>query len=261
MPTLKKIVIQDFRNIAFQELSFSPNVNCISGGNGEGKTNLLDAIWYLSMTKSAFAASDRFSVRHGASSFAIAGTYSFPSGPDVRFSVQADGSGEKKVRRDDKVYQKIASHIGVLPIVMVSPSDISLVSDSGDDRRRFVNSVLSQMDGEYLSAVQMYNRLLFQRNKLLKDGNPDEGLLSVFDGRMEESAAKIFASRERFVEDLVPVIAGYYETLSGGKETVSVSYRSDLREASLGDILKASREKDRLFKYTTAGVQRDDFIF
>ena len=261
MPTLKKIVIQDFRNIAFQELSFSPNVNCISGGNGEGKTNLLDAIWYLSMTKSAFAASDRFSVRHGASSFAVAGTYSFPSGPDVRFSVQADGSGEKKVRRDDKVYQKIASHIGVLPIVMVSPSDISLVSDSGDDRRRFVNSVLSQMDGEYLSAVQMYNRLLFQRNKLLKDGNPDEGLLSVFDARMEESAARIFASRERFVEDLVPVIAGYYETLSGGKETVSVSYRSDLREASLGDILKASREKDRLFKYTTAGVQRDDFIF
>ena len=127
MPTLKKIVIQDFRNIAFQELSFSPNVNCISGGNGEGKTNLLDAIWYLSMTKSAFAASDKFSVRHGASSFAVAGTYSFPSGPDVRFSVQADGSGEKKVRRDDKVYQKIASHIGVLPIVMVSPSDISVL--------------------------------------------------------------------------------------------------------------------------------------
>ena len=251
MPTLKKIVIQDFRNIAFQELSFSPNVNCISGGNGEGKTNLLDAIWYLSMTKSAFAASDKFSVRHGASSFAVAGTYSFPSGPDVRFSVQADGSGEKKVRRDDKVYQKIASHIGVLTIVMVSPSDISLVSAA----------FIQAMDREYLSAVQMYNRLLFQRNKLLKDGNPDEGLLSVFDARMEESATRIFASRERFVEDLVPVIAGYYETLSGGKETVSVSYRSDLREASLGDILKASREKDRLFKYTTAGVQRDDFIF
>ena len=261
MPTLKKIVIQDFRNIAFQELSFSPNVNCISGGNGEGKTNLLDAVWYLSMTKSAFAGSDRFSVRHGAESFTVAGTYSFPSGPDVRFSVQANGSGDKKVRRDDKLYPRISSHIGVLPIVMVSPSDISLVSESGDDRRRFVNSVLSQMDAEYLSVVQQYNRLLVQRNKYLKDGGTDEGLLSVFDERMEGFAARIFAYREKFVEDLLPVIAGYYETLSGGKERVTVSYKSDLMKASLGDILRASREKDMLFKYTTAGVQRDDFIF
>lgn len=261
MPALKKIVVQNFRNIAFQELSFSPNINCISGNNGEGKTNLMDAVWYLSMTKSAFASSDRFNFRHGTDTFAVSGTYSMNMGPDVRFSVQVDGKGEKKVRRDDKAYSKISEHIGVLPIVMVSPSDTSLVSESGDDRRRFVNSVLSQMDREYLAAMQQYNRFLFQRNKMLKDGTFDESLLDVFDERMNEYAGVIHGKRDAFVKDLLPLVAEHYATLSGGRETVSIDYRSDLRKGSLVELLKASREKDRIFKYTTAGIQRDDFLF
>ncbi len=261
MPALKKIVVQNFRNIAFQELSFSPNINCISGNNGEGKTNLMDAVWYLSMTKSAFASSDRFNFRHGTDTFAVSGTYSMKMGPDARFSVQVDGKGEKKVRRDDKAYSKISEHIGVLPIVMVSPSDTSLVSESGDDRRRFVNSVLSQMDREYLAAMQQYNRLLFQRNKMLKDGTFDESLLDVFDERMNEYAGVIHGKRDAFVKDLLPLVAEHYATLSGGRETVSIDYRSDLRKGSLVELLKASREKDRIFKYTTAGIQRDDFLF
>ena len=261
MPALKKIVVQNFRNIAFQELSFSPNINCISGNNGEGKTNLMDAVWYLSMTKSAFASSDRFNFRHGTDTFAVSGTYSMNMGPDERFSVQVDGKGEKKVRRDDKAYSKISEHIGVLPIVMVSPSDTSLVSESGDDRRRFVNSVLSQMDREYLAAMQQYNRFLFQRNKVLKDGTFDESLLDVFDERMNEYAGVIHGKRDAFVKDLLPLVAEHYATLSGGRETVSIDYRSDLRKGSLVELLKASREKDRIFKYTTAGIQRDDFLF
>ena len=261
MPALKKIVVQNFRNIAFQELSFSPNINCISGNNGEGKTNLMDAVWYLSMTKSAFASSDRFNFRHGTDTFAVSGTYSMKMGPDARFSVQVDGKGEKKVRRDDKAYSKISEHIGVLPIVMVSPSDTSLVSESGDDRRRFVNSVLSQMDREYLAAMQQYNRFLFQRNKVLKDGTFDESLLDVFDERMNEYAGVIHGKRDTFVKDLLPLVAEHYATLSGGRETVSIDYRSDLRKGSLVELLKASREKDRIFKYTTAGIQRDDFLF
>lgn len=261
MPALKKIVVQNFRNIAFQELSFSPNINCISGNNGEGKTNLMDAVWYLSMTKSAFVSSDRFNFRHGTDTFAVSGTYSMNMGPDTRFSVQVDGKGEKKVRRDDKAYSKISEHIGVLPIVMVSPSDTSLVSESGDDRRRFVNSVLSQMDREYLAAMQQYNRLLFQRNKMLKDGTFDESLLDVFDERMNEYAGVIHGKRDAFVKDLLPLVAEHYATLSGGRETVSIDYRSDLRKGSLVELLKASREKDRIFKYTTAGIQRDDFLF
>ncbi len=261
MPTLKKIAIQDFRNIVLQELSFSPNINCVSGNNGEGKTNLMDAIWYLSMTKSAFSSTDRFNFRHGTDAFAISGVFDMGDGLQTRFSVKVDSKGEKKVRRDDKPYSRVADHIGVLPIVMVSPSDISLVSESGEDRRRFVNSVLSQMDREYLSAVQQYNRLLFQRNKMLKDGTFDDSLLGVFDERMGEYASRVYQSRESFIKDLEPVVSEYYKALSGGKETVSVSYVSDLAKAPLEDLLKASREKDLALRYTTSGVQRDDFIF
>ena len=261
MPTLKKIAIQDFRNIVLQELSFSPNINCVSGNNGEGKTNLMDAIWYLSMTKSAFSSTDRFNFRHGTEAFAISGVYDMGDGPATRFSVKVDSKGEKKVRRDDKPYSRVADHIGVLPIVIVSPSDISLVSESGDDRRRFVNSVLSQMDREYLSSIQQYNRLLFQRNKMLKDGSFDDSLLGIFDERMDEYATKVYKVRESFVNDLEPVVSEYYRILSGGKETVSVGYSSDLSKAPLVDLLRGSREKDMAFRYTTAGVQRDDFVF
>ena len=261
MPTLKKIAIQDFRNIVLQELSFSPNINCVSGNNGEGKTNLMDAIWYLSMTKSAFSSTDRFNFRHGTDAFAISGVFDMGDGLQTRFSVKVDSKGEKKVRRDDKPYSRVADHIGVLPIVMVSPSDISLVSESGENRRRFVNSVLSQMDREYLSAVQQYNRLLFQRNKMLKDGTFDDSLLGIFDERMGEYASRVYQSRESFIKDLEPVVSEYYKALSGGKETVSVSYVSDLAKAPLENLLKASREKDLALRYTTSGVQRDDFIF
>ena len=166
MPVLEKIVISDFRNIELQELEFSPNINCISGNNGEGKTNLLDAVYYLSMTKSAFASSDKFTFRHGTEEFSIAGTYRMENGLASRFALKMTTKGEKKVKRDDKPYNKVSEHVGVLPVVMVSPADISMVSESGEERRKFVNAVLSQMDHEYLVALQQYNRLLLQRNKI-----------------------------------------------------------------------------------------------
>ena len=167
MPLLEKIVISDFRNIVLQELEFSPNVNCISGNNGEGKTNLLDAIYYVSMTKSAFASTDRFNFRHGTGEFTIAATCRMENGLQSRFSVKVNSNGEKKLRCDDKPYSKVSDHIGVLPVVLVSPSDSSMVSDSAEERRKFVNSVLSQMDRKYLSDLQQYNRLLMQRNRMI----------------------------------------------------------------------------------------------
>ncbi len=261
MAVLKKIVVQDFRNIELGELVFSPNVNCISGNNGEGKTNLMDAIWYLSMTKSAFASSDRFNFRHGTSAFALAGTYGMPSGTESVFSMKVSSQGEKKLRRDEKPYPRVSEHIGELPIVMVSPSDTSLVSESGDERRRFTNGVLSQMDRQYLSDVQQYNRLLIQRNHLLKEASVDPELLSVFDARMAPLASSVFEARKRFAEELTPVVASYYNMLSGGREHVDITYQSDLAKGSLEDIFAASRDKDTAFRYTTAGVQRDDFIF
>ena len=207
MPVLEKIVISDFRNIELQELEFSPNVNCISGNNGEGKTNLLDAIYYLSMTKSAFASSDRYALRHGTEELALSGTYQMENGTRSRFAVKMTSKGEKKVVRDDKQYQKISEHIGLLPVVMVSPADVSLVSESGEERRRFVNSVLSQMSREYMSALQQYNRLLQQRNKILKEMNPDRSLLEVIDMRMAAYAEPVYRARKEFVENLRPVVS------------------------------------------------------
>ena len=261
MPVLEKIVISDFRNISLQELEFSPNVNCISGNNGEGKTNLLDAIYYLSMTKSAFASSDKFTFRHGTDEFSLSGTYRMENGLLSRFAVKMNSKGEKKVRRDDKPYQKVSEHVGVLPIVMVSPADISMVSESGDERRRFVNAVLSQMDSGYMSALQQYNRLLMQRNKMLKDMVVDKSLLEVIDMRMAALAEPVYQARKKFVEDLKPIVSEYYKAVSGGSEIVDIEYESELSKAGLDQILASSFDKDKALRYTSSGVQRDDFIF
>lgn len=261
MPTLKKIVIQDFRNIALQELEFSPNINCIRGGNGEGKTNLLDAIWYLSMTKSAFSASDRFNFRHGCREFSLSGQYELPSGVSAKISMQVRDGGEKKLRRDGSPYKKISDHIGLIPIVMVSPADSAMVSESGELRRKFVNSVLSQMDPAYLSGTIQYNRLLAQRNSLLKDGCSDAGLLETFDIRLEALGRPICRARAEFTEKLRPLVAHYYEEISAGKESVDIEYSSDLLSGSLEDKLRSSRDRDLALRYTGAGLQRDDFLF
>ena len=261
MPALKKIVVQNFRNIEFQELSFSPNINCISGNNGEGKTNLIDAIYYLSMTKSALATTDKFNFRHGTDSFTVSGTYVMPNGLESRFSVSVSADGDKKVRRDDKKYQKVSEHIGVLPIVLVSPSDIAMVSTSGEERRKFVNSVLSQMDRKYLGDLQLYNRYLLQRNRLLKDRDPDEDLLCAFDARLESLAEPVAARRRSFVEALNPIVRNYYRDLSGGREDVSIEYVTDLDKGRLSELLKDHRDVDKALKFTKLGVQRDDFYF
>ena len=260
MPILEKIVISDFRNIELQELEFSSNINCISGNNGEGKTNLLDAIYCLSMTKSAFAP-DRFTYRHGAEELSLLGVYRMENGLISRFALKMNSKGEKKVRRDDKPYSRVSEHIGVLPIVMVSPSDISMVSESGEERRRFVNAVLSQMDAEYMASLQQYNRLLQQRNKMLKDPGMDMSLLEVIDMRMAMLAQPIHEKRRNFVESLKPIVSEYYAALSGGSEQVDIEYKSDLFKGPLDQLLASSMEKDKILKYTSTGIQRDDFIF
>lgn len=261
MAVLEKIVVQNFRNIALAELDFSPNLNCISGNNGEGKTNLLDAVWYLSMTKSAFSTSDRFNFRHGTDCFSIAGVYRMDNGRESRFTVSVTSGGEKRIKRDDKPYEKVSDHIGELPIVMVSPQDSALVSESGEGRRRFVNAVISQMDREYLSGIQQYNRYLFQRNRILKAQVRDADLLSVFDEKLSAHAGPVHEARRRFVQDLSPVVAEYYGMISGDREKVSVRYVSDMDRAPLGDLLAASRERDMVLHFTSAGPQRDDIEF
>ena len=251
MPALKKIIVQDFRNIEFQDLSFSPNVNCISGNNGEGKTNLLDAIYYLSMTKSAFPAPDRYNFRYGTEGFTLGGLYLMENGLESRFSLKVEGEGKKLVR-DEKAVTRMADHIGTLPVVMVSPGDGALVSESGEERRRLSNAILSQMDREYLAAVQAYNRLLAQRNRLLKELSPDMGLLDVIDSKMAAPSQLIHNSRASLVKEMLPAVRDYYRLISGGGEDVSIEYKSDL---------SLNRERDLVLRYTSSGIQRDDFVF
>ncbi|MBP5172895.1 MAG: DNA replication and repair protein RecF [Bacteroidales bacterium] len=260
MPVLKKIVVRNWRNISLQELEFSPNLNCLSGGNGEGKTNLLDAIYYLSMTKSAFGASDKYNYTRGSSFFELAGTYEMHDGLQARFGIRTAEGEEKKVTRDGKAYEKISDHIGALPIVMVCPGDSSLVSDSSDERRRFSNAVLAQIDREFLADMQRYNKLIQTRNVVLK-GGCDDSILDTIDTRLAEWGSRIYQKRRAFVEAIEPQVGKFYQMLSGGRETVGIKYRSDLDKGSLYDLLKENLAKDRLLGFTSCGIQRDDLIF
>ncbi len=262
MPRLEKAIIQNWRNITLQELDFCPDMNCICGNNGEGKTNLLDAVYYLSMTKSAFSSSDRYNFRKGEKSFSLCGTYELEEGVHTRISVSAsEATGEKKVFRDGKQYSKISDHIGLVPIVMVSPGDSSLVSEGGEERRRFFSAVLSQTDRQHLSDLQNYNKLLAQRNALLKRQDCSSDMLDSLDYTMDRYAARIHSSRAGFTDRLKPLVQAFYDSLSSSRETVDIIYRSDLEKGSLQEILAGAREKDRLLQYTSAGVHRDEFLF
>lgn len=264
MSSIKKILIRNFRNIEMADLSFCASINCICGSNGQGKTNLLDAIYYLSMTKSSLGVSDSFCIRQGCDEFAISGMYDMPDGMESRFVAVCNKEG-KVFKRDDKPYKRLCEHIGKLPVVMVSPMDSGLITESGDLRRRFVNAVISQMDVHYLIALQKYNRLLSERNMILKnDATADASLLDVLESQMSEQEEMICASREEFARELALACSKRYACLCDGNEEVSVSYRSDsasLAKAEFAALLKERRKKDFIVGYTTTGPQRDDFEF
>ena len=261
MATLEHIMMQNFRNIVFADLEFSPGVNCICGNNGQGKTNLLDAVHFLSMTKSALGIPDRYCIRQGCRSFALGGVYRLPDGIGTKLSLSVDEKG-KTVQRDGKAYRRISSHIGLLPIVAVSPSDGAWVSEGGEQRRSFVNSVLCQMDVAYMAELQKYNRLLDQRNHLLKEASPDAMLLDTLDCSLSPLAERISGARAEFTSRLEVLVAEFYKELSGNGESVGIGYRSDMGDGvSLEEQLSRNRQRDMILRFTSAGVQRDDFIF
>ena len=179
---LSRIIVSNFKNITGADITFSPKINCICGDNGEGKTNFLDAVYYLSMTKSFLSTSDRYTFTYGETETVLHGDYVTDSGAeDIAVAVKNDGT--KTVRRNGKAYKRISEHIGKIPVVMTAPSDVALIHDSGEERRRFLNMMISQMDQEYLRAVVSYNRLLRQRNSLLKQDNVPDILLDTVSAR------------------------------------------------------------------------------
>jgi len=269
---LNRILVTNFKNIASADLTFSKKINCISGNNGEGKTNLLDAIYYLSMTKSFFHFSDSFSILHGAASAALNGTYSMDDGTENKISLglvakkkqQNDDAGileDKALKRNGKSYKKLSEHIGLLPIVMVSPSDVALVNSGGEERRKFINALLSQVDNEYLVKIQNYYRLLAQRNKLLKDEKYSADLLDTLNVQMDENATYIYGRRKELCENLSGPVAEFYKKLSGGKENVRLRYISDLDKMRFNELMNKYLERDKIFKFTTAGIHKDDVVF
>lgn len=257
---LERISILNFKNIPEAELEFSANVNCLVGDNGTGKTNLVDAVWYLSMSKSSVGLTDGQSVRHGEDFFMLDGRYSLGGGEQREGVVCSfKRGGGKVIKRNGKEYDRVTEHIGLLPIVMVSPGDTALIHESGDERRRFLNSFLSQTDREYLQAMVRYNHLLQERNRLLKVGcvGFDE-VLEVLDMQLAEVGTLVHAKRAEMIARLAPKVAEYYAILSSDREAVEVSYKSELSEAPFAELLEASQERDRVCGFTNCGIHRDD---
>ncbi|MBR1538881.1 MAG: DNA replication/repair protein RecF, partial [Bacteroidales bacterium] len=186
---LNRLILRDFKNISAAEIAFSPKVNCIYGSNGAGKTNLLDAVYYLSMTKSYFSSSDQYVYAYGAGEATLCGFYQMDGGTEDKISAAVRRGGEKTFRRGAKTYARFSEHIGLLPVVMVSPLDGALVNDAGEERRKYLNFILSQIDREYLRHIQAYNQLLLQRNKLLKSDLASPMLLDTLSERMEPHAS------------------------------------------------------------------------
>ena len=291
---LRKLKVINFKNIREATLQFSPKINCILGNNGGGKTNLLDAIYYLSMTKSFFNIPENFAVTFGEQSMGLIGDYMLQekserihlairlpdaasaSQPGAQASQPGESASqparnEKQLWRNEKRIAKFSSHIGLLPIVMVSPQDAILVNGSGEERRRFLNFILSQTDPLYLSNIQNYNALLAQRNKLLKlcagtgarsaaTRGWDE-LIQTITLQMESPAAYVHAKRQELAESLSQYTAQYYKELSGNREAVTMRYQSDLNSTTPKEIFQRSQQQDLRFGYTTAGPHRDDMLF
>lgn len=257
---LEKIAVLNFKNIEQCDLAFSANINCMLGNNGTGKTNLLDAIYFMSIGKSSLNLTDGQCVRHDADFFMLDGHYTI--GDERRENIvctfRRSGGTGKMIKRNGKEYERMSEHIGLLPVVIVSPQDTALIHESADERRRFLNSFLSQIDRSYLAALVKYNHLLAERNKLLKNMGGFSDVLAILDMQMADVAAVIYEKRVAFVERLSPIVSKYYRAISDDREDVEIRYKSDLHTGSLTELLKASAEKDRIMGHTTVGIHRDD---
>lgn len=254
---ISRLSALNFKSIRQLELEFGPKINCFVGNNGQGKTNLLDAIYYLSMCKSAFGVSDTQVLTHGEPFFMLQGTYS-RNGAEEQVSCGFKLNGGKVFKRNGNEYERLAEHIGLLPVVIVSPADIDLIAGSGDERRRYMNSVISQYDRLYLDEVMRYSRALAQRNSLLKSGNLSTDLVEAVDAQLAAHGQRIYDKRLYFIDQLIPIFQEHYAQVSGRPEHVSLSYRSHLHDADMAQLLRQSFDRDRALQHTTVGVHRDD---
>jgi len=260
---LQTVSLLNFKNIEEAEISFSPRINCFVGNNGVGKTNLLDAIHYLCLCKSYFNPVDTQNISHNKEFAVIQGQFSENGKPDEIFC-SIHHNRNKVFKRNKKEYEKLAQHIGLFPVVMISPEDSSLIMEGSEERRKFLNSVISQYDKQYLEDMISYNKLLSQRNRLLKDFQPpgkyDGEMLKIYDDQMIPPAARIFSRRNEYTDKMIPIFRRYYSLIAPENEEVDLQYQSQLAGADYGVLLSSSREKDRVMQYTTQGIHKDDLL-
>lgn len=260
---IKKLTIINFKSLKQLDLDFDPKINCFVGNNGQGKTNLLDSIYYLSMCKSAFNPNDSQVVTHGEPFFMLQGNYSRHNVDESIYCGFKLNEG-KKFKRNDKEYEKLSEHVGLLPVVIISPADTALIADSGDERRKYMNSVIAQFDKLYLNEVVRYNRVLIQRNNLLKTSahNPQFNfdLVEALDEQLASYGTVIYEKRKYFIDQLIPIFQEHYARVSGKNEEVSLKYRSQLHNGNFVELLKENINKDRALQHTSVGIHRDDML-
>lgn len=255
---LKELHLLNFRNYSDADLAFTQQAVVFSGLNGAGKTNLLDAIHYLSFCKSFLNPVDSQNIHSGEAFFVVQGLF-HREGQDEQIYCGVKKGQKKIFKKNGKDYDRLANHIGLIPLVVISPQDISLISEGSDERRRFADAVISQYDKPYLDHLIRYNKIIQQRNAYLRQGNPDWGMLEVFDQQLIPDAMPIFEARRNFMENLKPLFQKYYRMISGEREEVTLEYQSRMRDSSLQDLLTESRQKDSILQYTTVGPHKDDF--
>lgn len=258
---LKRISILNYKNLKQAELSFSRKMNCIIGKNGMGKTNLLDAVYYLSFCKSATNPIDSQNIRHDQDFFVIQGFYETDTQEPEEVYCGLKRKQKKQFKRNKKEYTRLSDHIGFIPLVLVSPADSLLIAGGSEERRRFMDVVISQFDREYLEALIRYNKALMQRNTLLKsDIEPEEELMAVWEEMMAAAGTVVYQKRKAFIDEFIPVFQSYYAYISQDREEVSLAYESHAAQGDLLQLIQESRQRDRIMGYSLKGVHKDDLV-
>jgi DNA replication and repair protein RecF len=261
MMFLRTLSVVNFKNIREAVIDFSPRLNTFIGDNGAGKTNLLDALYSLSFSKSYFNANDQLNVLHHEDYFMLQGKYS-REGEEETVVYGFQNGQKKQLKRNGKLYKRMSEHIGFLPLVMVSPSDSSLILGGSEERRKFMDGVISQFSSDYLNDLIRYNRVLLQRNNLLKQSISshrfDEDMITVYDEELILCGERIFLKRQEFIKDIIPVFQYYYSFIAGNSEKVGLIFQSDLNGLPFGELLINSIKNDRAAQYTTTGIHKDD---
>ncbi|MCB0480372.1 MAG: DNA replication/repair protein RecF [Flavobacteriales bacterium] len=261
---LSHLSLVNFKNYDDLDLRFGPSLNCFVGNNGEGKTNVLDAIYYLAFCKSYFNPVDSQNIRNEEDFFVVQGGFQMENQAlDIFCGIK---KGQKKsFKRDKKVYEKLSEHIGLIPLVMISPSDISLILEGSDVRRKFVDSVISQFDKTYLDDLLNYQKALVQRNALLRSFAEnrffEKDSLEIWDQQLIQYGRPIFEGRKKFLEEFIPLFQSFFSEVSLGRDEVHLEYQSGLLENDFSELLSETLDKDRALKYTSSGIHKDDMIF